>query len=158
MNIHEHTLGFTDFMIEQDEWDTIPVLHILYIDREGKEQFTLSPFMGVQPVEMLLAVANGDIDEHIPGKIIGLALSNEGWGFENPKPEHLEWAEEHSIADHPDGVETKMMTGYDGSEFLMTMAYRGVPGKVVFDQGSGAIGGRVPDALKLAFDHLAARA
>ena len=148
--IHEVAKELMEAAVGRDEWDEMPMLIILRDDNE----LGIFPFSGINTLDFMDHVEEGAFDGDIPhGNVKGIALFNEGWGFMNATAEQAEWAQTHSIADHPEGVETKMVVSYDGIGLSGYMLVRGqsVAEKQTED---GFLSGRVPDAVRRVFEAL----
>ena len=149
--VHEHAHAILQKSVEQDEWDELPMLFI-----ETTEQTLIIGIAEIHPADFLKIVAAGGMDANIPNATVtGLILFHEGWAFKDPTHEQSAYMQRFSIADHPAGRETKNILSYDGLWFDGAIAWRGEGAIEII--GQHELGGRVPDALKAAFDHLTAR-
>jgi hypothetical protein len=118
-----------DAEILLDQWDEMPHLHLvltrpstgapymipLPIPEHIWEQFIPYEVLSIT-AEMIKTAPPIELDRTV-ADIIGLAFFCEGWALKSRKnPTEQEtrelqrWAEKHSIVDHPDRIEVKMVT------------------------------------------------
>lgn len=161
--IHSIASMMLDTAIKSNEWDEMPMVFLMTEPAEGDPNpyaLMILAVSGQHPAEMMEAMAaaasRGLIpDEKIPKtKLLGIALQTEAWGLRaNTKADGkamMAWTGSgRSIADHPDGVELKMTTSYDGEQFRSQQFERGSENKT--DLPPEGMTGRVPDAMRAMF-------
>lgn len=152
--IHAEARRILDVAIKADDWDETPMLFILMDD----DQLGVLPIFGHHPAEFAEALAASNPREVLKldpaRKVVGVALQNEGYGFNKYDAEKQAWLDAgRRIGDHPDGLETKVSTSYDGVSTSMSIFYRGSDKPDVLSE-KGLLTGRVPDSLVALFEAL----
>ena len=152
--------------VSLDEWDEPPVLSMILKGLDGAPIFEPMPIgdiWGTAPVHHVLEVV-ATVTRETTGRgwqwlsegesLLGVALFSEGWGVSTTvQAGELSRIEKYMaaggrLADHPAGVECKMVSAVltDGSSLHLTY-FRDGEFVDTNDKGDGEVAGRVPDGL-----------
>lgn len=162
--VDETLRALLDYELAVDEWDRPPRLIALF-DRGQMLPLPVPPMVWEHPTHVALSFI-AEVTRRSPlsppdpmSGFLGLALVSEGWMLsvdadDDEAAEYVAYAETHSIADHPAGVEVKSVyaVSVDGTD-RMVVAERGKG--VVSDSGPlgpDELGGRMADALRGVLD------
>jgi|GEM_PF-4887066 len=144
-------------VVEEGEWDKMPILAVLTGTLESMTPVVI-PIEEAHPAAFIHAFVDeggpAAIREQAGGGIIGVVLYSEGWGMNDPTKRAVKAFEsgKRKIADEPDRIEIKMMSGFDGDEMVLLRHERGADG--ILSSDSTGIDGSIPNALRAVYDAL----
>lgn len=171
-----------DAEIALDEWDMPPHLHLLFtrtttgepvmmplpIPEDVWERFAPYQVLGIS-AELITKAPMMDLEEGVLD-ILGLAFFCEGWALKAKNTDEeatravQEYAEHHSIADHPDRIEVKMVSAVtpDGMRYFSTYERGDTEAMEMVvqhkdDTGKKQIDGRIFEALEALIEGLIGR-
>jgi hypothetical protein len=156
-NIHDWAKDMMNTSIQRGVWDEFPMLGLLTGDPEEPEAMLVAMSDGhpADYLEGMARAADSDLIAVVPATpLVGLMLFTEGWAVIAEPGEDLQKTLEYTAAggrieNLPDRrVEIKSIDSWDG-EKMQALSFK--RGDDTFEEVTGTIAGRVPDAIKEAF-------
>lgn len=164
--ISEALARYLDINVAADQWDEQPSLALIIQDAEGVVDFSPVPIgeeaWSAAPPHLVVVAAGhtalalsrmlGWSPTSNGETLLGVVLFSEGWALSGKADDEgalREYAENHSIANHPERVEMKMVSAVLTDDTVLMLTHpRG--GATEIKPPYHAIEGRIPDALRRA--------